>query len=202
MLDRRSAGSTSETRSAPHTWQSQEHRTYGAAPRTAARSGAHQFLHHFVADTNWSDEASLVSSFSKRIDTSSMHRSYKSDYGTHRGRGVAFYYRRAQITIVRLPQWALSGDLAKVHAPADVKQEELRDPLILLVAARRSPGQMGFAVAQRHGRAQRRAWTFAGRQSCGMVLSEPEHLCAAAQAKTQFREWARRRHGRQGAPGP
>src|SRR5580692_10387654 len=33
-----------------------------------------------------------------------------------------------------------------------VPQEELRDPLILLVAAGRTPGQIRLAVAQRHGR--------------------------------------------------
>src|ERR1700744_268047 len=50
--------------------------------------------------------------------------------------------------------------LLQVHVGVDMPQEELRDPLILLVTARRAPGEIRLAVAQRHGRRQRGAWTF------------------------------------------
>ena len=40
----------------------------------------------------------------------------------------------------------------QVHTGVDVAQEELRRPLVLLVAAGRAPGEIGFAVAQRHRR--------------------------------------------------
>ena len=35
----------------------------------------------------------------------------------------------------------------QIHAGMDVAQEELRDPLVLLVAAGRTPGEVGVAVA-------------------------------------------------------
>ena len=52
--------------------------------------------------------------------------------------------------------------LLQVHAGMDMAQEELRDPLVLLVAAGRAPGEVGLAVAQRHGRRERRARPLAG----------------------------------------
>ena len=39
-----------------------------------------------------------------------------------------------------------------IHAGVDMTQEELRDPLILAVAAGRAPGEVRLAVAQRHRR--------------------------------------------------
>src|SRR5882724_5589328 len=68
----------------------------------------------------------------------------------------------------------------------DMAQEELRDPLIQLVAARRTPGQIRLAVAQRHGRRERGAWTFSGRERGGMVFFQPEHLRAAAEAEADL----------------
>src|SRR5436190_8011210 len=40
----------------------------------------------------------------------------------------------------------------QIHVGVDMPQEELRDPLILLVAAGRTPGHVRFAVAHRHRR--------------------------------------------------
>src|SRR6266516_5817748 len=86
----------------------------------------------------------------------------------------------------------------------NVPQEELRGPLILLIATGRTPRQIRLAVTQRHGRAERRARALARRQCCGVIFLEPEHLRAAAEAKTQFRDhrrglqpaagWRRRDH--------
>src|SRR5579864_6035071 len=42
--------------------------------------------------------------------------------------------------------------LLQVQSGVDVAQEELRDPLILLVAAGRAPGKIRLAVAKRHRR--------------------------------------------------
>src|ERR1700676_2122753 len=81
--------------------------------------------------------------------------------------------------------------LLQVQLRVDVTQEELRGPLILLVATGRTPGEVGFAVAQRHGRRERGARTFAWRQRCGMVFLQPENLRAAAEAETEFRDHRR-----------
>src|SRR4051812_3062028 len=63
--------------------------------------------------------------------------------------------------------------LLQVHAGMDVAQEELRVPLVLLVAAGRTPGHVRLAVAQRHGRRQRRARTLAWNERGRMILLEP-----------------------------
>ena len=76
--------------------------------------------------------------------------------------------------------------LLQIHAGVHVAQEELRDPLVLLVAAGRAPGEIGLAVAQRQRRRQRRARAFARRQRGRMVLIEPEHLRAGAEAKAEL----------------
>ena len=54
--------------------------------------------------------------------------------------------------------------LLQIHVGVHVAQEHLRDPLVLLIAARRAPGEIGLAVAQRHGRCQRRTRAFARRE--------------------------------------
>src|SRR5690348_5411814 len=66
-------------------------------------------------------------------------------------------------------------------------QKELRDPLVLLVAAGRTPGQIRLAIAQRHGRRQRGARAFSGRERGRMAFLEPEHLGAAAEAEAELR---------------
>lgn len=72
----------------------------------------------------------------------------------------------------------------------NVAQEELRDPLVLLVAAGRAPGEVWLAIAQCHGRRQRRAWPFARRKRSGMAFLQPEHLGAAAEAEAELRnDW-------------
>ena len=67
-----------------------------------------------------------------------------------------------------------------VHLAMNVPKEELRRPLVLLVAAGRAPREIGFAVAQRERRAERRAWTFAGRKPGRMFFVEPERLRSCA----------------------
>ena len=88
--------------------------------------------------------------------------------------------------------------LLQVHAGMDVAQEELRDPLVLLVAAGRAPGEVRLAVAQRHGRRERRARPLAGRERGRMALLEPEHLRARAEAEAELRD---HRRGMQPAAG-
>ena len=79
-----------------------------------------------------------------------------------------------------------SIDFLQVETRMDVAQEELRDPLVLLVAARAAPGQVRLAVAQRHGGRQRRARPLAGNQSGRMRLVEPEHLRARSEREAEF----------------
>src|SRR6266700_5894858 len=74
----------------------------------------------------------------------------------------------------------------QIHVGVDMPQEELRDPLILLVAAGRSPGEIRLAVAQGHGRRERGARALARREGRGMTFLEPEHLRAAAEAEAEF----------------
>src|SRR6185437_4800273 len=81
--------------------------------------------------------------------------------------------------------------LLQVHAGVDVTQKELRDPLVLLVATGRTPGEIGFAVAQRHRRRQRRARAFSRRERGRMLRIEPELL--RARAETEAELWDRRR---------
>src|SRR6266852_2549938 len=76
----------------------------------------------------------------------------------------------------------------QVQLGVDMPQEELRDPLILLVAAGRAPGEIRLAVAQRHGRAERGARALARREGSGMVFLQPEHLRAAAEAEAELRD--------------
>ena len=65
----------------------------------------------------------------------------------------------------------------QIHAGMDVAQEELRRPLVLLVAAGRAPGEIGLAVAQRQRRRQRRARALARRKRRRM-LSSSQNICA------------------------
>src|SRR5262249_40943746 len=77
-------------------------------------------------------------------------------------------------------------------------------PLVLLVAARRAPGKVRLAVAQRHRRRERCAGPLAGRERVGMALVEPELLRAGAEAEAKLRDhrrglqptarWRRRHH--------
>src|SRR5882724_13552954 len=64
----------------------------------------------------------------------------------------------------------------QVQIGVDMPQEELRGPLILLVAAGRTPGHVRLAVAVAHGRRERGARALARRQCGGMIFLEPEHL--------------------------
>src|SRR5882672_10766140 len=89
-----------------------------------------------------------------------------------------------------MPSRRVDGFL-QVQPGVDMPQEELRDPLVLLVAAGRAPGEIGLAVAERHGGRKRGARTLAWRQRGGMVFLQPEHLRAAAEAEAEF--WDHRR---------
>ena len=65
----------------------------------------------------------------------------------------------------------------QVHARMHVAQEELRDPLILLVAAGRAPGEIRLAVAQRQVGVSVERGRLPGISAFGWLLVEPE-LCA------------------------
>src|SRR3954452_11868853 len=77
----------------------------------------------------------------------------------------------------------------EIEIAMDVPQEELRDPLILLVAAGRAPGKVWLAVAQRHGRRQRRPRPLARCERRWMVFFQPEHLGAAAETEAELRDY-------------
>src|SRR5262249_37608595 len=76
--------------------------------------------------------------------------------------------------------------LLQVHAGMDMAQEELRAPLVLLVAARRTPGEIRLAVAQRKRRAHSGGRPRARRERGWMAFVEPEHLREAAEAEAEL----------------
>src|SRR5438477_13008566 len=76
--------------------------------------------------------------------------------------------------------------LLHVHAAMHVAQKKLRGPLILLVAAGRSPDEIRLAVAQRERGRKSSAWTLAGRQRIGMAFFEPELLRARSQTEPKL----------------
>src|SRR5262249_27962985 len=78
------------------------------------------------------------------------------------------------------------------HAGMDVAHEQLRRPLILLIAAGRTPGEIRLAVAQRERGRKRRARALAGSKRSGMPLLQPEHLAARAEAEAELRNDGRR----------
>src|SRR5262245_44117712 len=82
--------------------------------------------------------------------------------------------------------------LLQVHAAMHVAQEELRGPLVLLVAAGRAPGEIRLAVTQREGRRECRARALAGRECGGVPLLEPELLRAGAEAEAELGDHRRR----------
>src|SRR3984957_14345074 len=82
--------------------------------------------------------------------------------------------------------------LLQVQFGVNVPQKELRGPLILLVAAGRSPRQIRLATAPRPGGRTRGRWTLARRQRRRMFFLEPENLRAAAEAEAEFRDHRRR----------
>src|SRR4051794_17328729 len=90
-----------------------------------------------------------------------------------------------------MPRRRVDGFL-QVHAGMNVAQEELRGPLVLLIAAGRSPRQIWLAVAQCHGRTERSARTLARRQRRWMIFLQPEHLGAAAETEAKLRDHRRR----------
>ena len=66
--------------------------------------------------------------------------------------------------------------LLQVHPEIDVAEERVQRPLLLLVAARSPPGEVGLAVAERQTRAERRARARSGAERRREALLEPEHL--------------------------
>src|SRR5262245_24547290 len=76
--------------------------------------------------------------------------------------------------------------LLQIHFAVNVLEEKLRRPLILLIATGRAPREVWLAVAQREGRAQRRAWTLARRQGRWMLFIEPEYLRARSESETEL----------------
>src|SRR5262249_19974029 len=76
--------------------------------------------------------------------------------------------------------------LLQVHSGVDVAHEQLRGPLILLIAAGRAPGEIGFAVAQGERRRQRGARPLAWRERGRVAFLEPEHLRARAYTEAEL----------------
>src|SRR5262245_19576272 len=74
----------------------------------------------------------------------------------------------------------------QIHAGMDVAQEELRDPLVLLVAAGRTTSKMWLTVAQRERRRERGTRALTGGKRRRVALLQPEHLRARAKAEAEF----------------
>src|SRR4051794_6705978 len=74
----------------------------------------------------------------------------------------------------------------QVHPRMDVAQEELCDPLVLLVASGRTPGKVRLAIAQRQGRRQCGARALSRCERSRMAVFEPEHLRTRAEAEAEI----------------
>src|SRR5260370_5861922 len=66
-----------------------------------------------------------------------------------------------------------------------VRKEELQRPLVLLVAARRTEGDPGLAIAQGKRWAESRSWSLAALNVVWVVSIEVEHLCPGAEAEAE-----------------
>ena len=79
--------------------------------------------------------------------------------------------------VLGMPGRRVDG-LLQVHPGMDVAQEELRDPLVLLVAARRAPGEVG--LRRRAARAWATGWCAAGGRARGWTgrPSSSQNICA------------------------
>src|SRR6185437_10212207 len=77
--------------------------------------------------------------------------------------------------------------LLQVHAAMDMAEEHLRDPLLLLVAARRAPAHVRLAGAMGEGRRERRARPLARRQRRRLAFLEPADLAACAHREAELR---------------
>src|SRR5919197_3988260 len=82
--------------------------------------------------------------------------------------------------------------LLQIHPGMNVAHEQLRRPLILLVAAGRTPGEIRLAVAQRERGRERGARPLAGSKRRRMTLLQPEHLRARAEAEAELGNDGRR----------
>src|SRR5215831_13468316 len=76
--------------------------------------------------------------------------------------------------------------LLQIHPGMDVPHEQLSGPLILLVAAGRTPGEIRLAVTKRERGREGGARPLAGGECGGMTLLQPEHLGARAEAEAEF----------------
>ncbi len=76
--------------------------------------------------------------------------------------------------------------LLQVHPVMGMVQEHQGRPLVLLVAAGRAEGEIGFAVLERERRRQCAARAPAGFEARRQPLLEPEHLHPRAEAEAQF----------------
>src|SRR5262245_14758102 len=86
-----------------------------------------------------------------------------------------------------VPSRRIDG-LLQVHAAMDVAHEELRDPLVLLIATGRAPGEIRLTIAQRHRGRERGARTLPRRQRRRMPLLQPKLLRARAEAEAERRD--------------
>src|ERR1700759_1749245 len=77
--------------------------------------------------------------------------------------------------------------LLQIHAAMDVSQEHLRDPLLLLVAARRAPAHGRFAVAMGERRGEGCARPLARRHRTWLPFLEPADLAARADREAELR---------------
>src|SRR3569623_55965 len=82
--------------------------------------------------------------------------------------------------------------LLQIVSGMDVTKQKLGRPLALLITAGRAPGKIRLAVTHRHGWGKSRARTLARLQRSRMLLVQPEHLRACAEAQAKLRNDRRR----------
>src|SRR5262245_57786472 len=110
----------------------------------------------------------------------------------HQNAGASSAWPKRQGKVFDVPGGSVNR-LLQVHlrhgaAGADVAQEHLAAPLVLLIAARRTPAHVRLAVSKRHAHRQGRARALAGRERSRQSLFEPEHLPARAERPAEIRD--------------
>ena len=76
-----------------------------------------------------------------------------------------------------VPRWGVDRFL-QIVACMNMAEEELRDPLVLLVSTWGAPSKVGFAISQSHGRGEGRTWALPRGKASGVLFIHSEHLGA------------------------
>src|SRR5262245_29661549 len=148
----------------------------GAAATARARGGGEASLAPIGVDL---DDVAAALQF--------LHRRVRQPPLTHQDARPSGARPERAREMLRVPSWSVDR-LLQIHVGMDVAHEQLGGPLILLVAAGRTPGEIRLAVTQCERRRERRARPLARSERGWMPLLQPKHLRAGAEAEAELRD--------------